>query len=140
LSSCDLKAVIETLRKVHPDGAISTALNRAGIRTTGGKTWTRVQVERYRRRMGIVEFDLQEKGTSSWLTQSETATRLEISPMSVHRLVRNGILPADQPHPGLPMMIHNTDLSLPEVERAVKSLKAGHTRPLPDDPSQLKLF
>jgi hypothetical protein len=38
------------------------------------------------------------------------------------------------------MVISEGDLALPEVQRAVISLKAGHTRPLPDDPRQLKLF
>ncbi len=140
LTLSDLKSVIETLRKVHADGAIASALNRGGIRTRSGQTWTRLRVERYRRRAGITGYDANLKKASSWLTQSETATRLGISPMSVHRLVRSGILPAEQPQRGLPMVITATDLSLPEVQRAVMSLKAGHIRPLPDDPSQLKLF
>jgi DNA invertase Pin-like site-specific DNA recombinase len=140
LPSSDLKSVIETLRKVHPDGVIASALNRTGIRTTRGKTWTRDRVERYRRGAGISAYDAKLKTTSSWLTQSETATRLEISPMSVHRLVSSGILPAEQPQRGLPMVITATDLSLLEVEQAVMSLQAGHIRPLPDDPRQLKLF
>jgi hypothetical protein len=140
LSSSDMKAVIETLRKVHSDSAISRALNRAGIHTSNGKTWTCDQVTRYRRRKGIRAFEANEKQTAGWLTQSETATRLEISPMSVHRLVRTGILPAEQPHVGLLMVIRTTDLLLPELGRAVKSLKAGHARPLPNDPNQLNLF
>jgi len=140
LSSSDLKSVVETLRKVHPDAAIASALNRGGIHTTNGKTWTGNSVERYRRHAGICVYDSKLKNRSGWLTQSETATRLVISPMSVHRLVRSGILPAEQPHRGLPMVITANDLSLPEVKRAVKSLKAGHARPLPEDPNQLKLF
>jgi DNA invertase Pin-like site-specific DNA recombinase len=140
LPSSDLKAAVETLRKVLTDGAIASVLNREGIRTTSGTTWTRDRVERYRRGAGISAYDAKLKITSSWLTQSETATRLEISPMSVHRLVNSGILPAEQPQRGLPMVITATDLSLPEVKRAVMSLKAGHIRPLPDDPRQLKLF
>jgi hypothetical protein len=80
------------------------------------------------------------KEASGWLTQSETATRLNISPMSVHRLVGSGILPAEQPHRGLPMVISTSDLRDEEVQRAVLALKSGHTRPLPDDPRQTKLF
>jgi hypothetical protein len=60
--------------------------------------------------------------------------------MSVHRLVGSGILPAEQPQRGLPRVISTADLDLPEVQRAVLSLKAGHTRPLPEDPRQLKFF
>jgi hypothetical protein len=140
LSSSDLRAVVETLRKVHTDQSLAAALNRGRIRTPDGQTWTRDRVERYRRRLGISAYNAKLKTRSSWLTQSEAATRLEISPMSVHRLVRDGILPAEQPHRGLPMVITGSDLLLPEVQRAVNCLKSGHIRPLPDDPRQLKLF
>lgn len=37
-------------------------------------------------------------------------------------------------------MISAADLMLPEVQRAVMALKAGHTRPLAEDPRQLKFF
>lgn len=140
LSSSELKSVLATLRKVHDDGAMASALNRAGIRTSRGETWTRDRVQRYRQRVGIGAYDASLKQRSGWLTQAETATRLSISAMSVHRLVRSQLLPAEQPHEGLPMVIAASDLSLPELQRAVASLQAGHPRPLPDDPRQLKIF
>ena len=136
----ELKSIIETLRKVQADGAIASVLNRVGIRSASGETWSRERVRRYRQRAGISVYDASTKATSGWLTQAETATRLEISPMSVHRLVSSGILPAEQPQRGLPMVILETSLDLAEVQRAVISLKAGHTRPLPEDPRQLKFF
>jgi hypothetical protein len=140
LPASELKSIIESLRKVQADGAIALVLNRAGIRTANGETWTRERIQRYRRSTGIVAYNATVKTSSGWLTQAETATRLEISPMSVHRLVHSGILPAEHPQQGLPMVISEGDLALPEVQLAVISLKAGHTRPLPDDPRQLKLF
>ncbi len=140
LSSGDLKTVVDALRKVQADGTIAGALNRVGIRTNSGETWTGERVERYRQRAGISAFDAKLKKRSHWLTQSETATRLSISPMSVHRLVRSGVLPAEQPRIGLPMVITATDLDLAVVQCAVKSLKSGHRHPLPDDSQQLKLF
>lgn len=140
LSSGDLKSTIETLRKVQADGAIASLLNRAGIHSTSGETWTRERVKRYRERARIRAYNARLKATSGWLTQAETATLLAISPMSVHRLVRSGILPAEQPKRGLPMVILASDLDDAEVQRAVKSLKAGHRRPLPEDPKQLKFF
>ena len=140
MPASELKSIIETLRKVQADGAIALVLNRAGLRTASGETWTRQRVQRYRKTAGISPYQAAVKATSGWLTQAETATRLAISPMSVHRLVRSGILPAEHPQQGLPMVISESNLALPEVQRAVISLKAGHIRPLPDDPSQLKLF
>ena len=139
-ASGELKSTIETLCKVQADGAIASLLNRAGIRTASGETWTRERVRRYRERAGIRAYNARLKATSGWLTQAETATLLAISPMSVHRLVRCGILAAEQPARGLPMVISASDLDEAEVQRAVKSLKAGHNRPLPEDPKQLKFF
>lgn len=140
LPTSELKSIVETIRKVQADGAVASLLNREGIRTSSGETWTRERVRRYRQRVGISAYSATLKSTSGWLTQSETATRLGISPMSVHRLVGSGVLPAEQPRRGLPLVISAGDLDLPEVKRAVISLKAGHTRPLPEDPRQLKFF
>jgi DNA invertase Pin-like site-specific DNA recombinase len=140
LPAAELKALLDTLRKVHTDAAIARALNREGLRSGNGETWTAERVRRYRQRAGISGYHAGEKSRAGWLTQGEAATRLGISPMSVHRLVGSGILPAEQPQRGLPMVISVHDLTLVEVQRAVQSLKAGHTCPLPEDPRQLKLF
>lgn len=140
LTSARLKPIIETLRKVLGDASIAAALNREQIRTARGETWTRKHVQGYRHRAGIAGFDAKLKETSGWLTQAEAATRLKISPMSVHRLVYSGILPAERPDRGLPMVISTSDLHLEQVQRALSALRAGHTRPLPDDPRQTKLF
>lgn len=140
LPAGELKSVVETLRKVQTDSDIAALLNREGIRTSRGETWTRQRVEGYRQRVGIGAYSAALKSESGWLTQAETATRLGISPMSVHRLVGSGVLPAEQTQRGMPLVIQVADLELPEVKRAVISLKAGHTRPLPDDPRQLKFF
>ncbi len=140
LPAGELKAIVDTLRKVQADGAVASLLNREGIRTSSGETWTRERVQRYRQRVGIVAYSAALKRTSGWLTQSETATRLGISPMSVHRLIGSGILPAEQPQRGLPTVILAADLDRPEVKRAVLSLKTAHTCPLPDDPRQLKFL
>jgi DNA invertase Pin-like site-specific DNA recombinase len=140
LKSDHLKSIIETLRKVLDDASIAAALNREKIRTGEGQTWTANRVKRYREHAGIARFDAKLKERSGWLTQAEAATRLEVSPMSLHRLVGSGILPTEQPDRGLPMVISTSDLNKEELQRAVLALKAGHARPLPDDPRQLKLF
>lgn len=140
LPADELKPVIDTLRKVMRDASIAAALNREGIRAADGGTWTRHSVERFRKRTGIAAFNLDLKVSSGWLIQAEAATRLGISPMSVHRLVNSRILSAEQPHPGLPMIICASEFDREEVQSAVLRLKAGHSRPLPDDPRQLAMF
>jgi len=140
LPSSQLKAIIETLRKVLGDAPIAAALNRARIRPPDGGTWTGKRVRDYRQRGGIAGFDAKLKETAGWLTQAEAATQLQISPMSVHRLVNSGILPAERPNRGLPMVICTSNLHNEELQRAVSALKAGHRRPLPDDPRQGRFF
>jgi hypothetical protein len=139
-TSAQLNPIIETLRKVLDDASIAAALNREQIRPSDGQTWTGKRVQGYRHRAGITGFDATLKESSGWLTQAEAATRLAISPMSVHRLVYSGILPAERPARGLPMVILNSDLRHEAVQRAVLALRAGQARPLPDNPRQAKLF
>ena len=136
----ELRDAVLTLRKVLDDASMASLLNREGIRTLSLKTWTASRIQQYRQREAIPEFSDQEKASSGWMTQAETATCLQISPMSVHRLVRAGILPAEQPHRGLPMVISRASLEEELVQRAVQAVKSGHPRPLPDDPRQRKLF
>jgi len=140
VSSSQLKTMIETMRKVLGDVSIAAALNRERIRPPDGGNWTGRRVQSYRERAGIPAFDVKLKEASGWLTQAETATRLQISPMSVHRLINSGILPAERPDRGLAMVICTADLHTEELKRAVSALKTGHTRPLPDDPRQARFF
>jgi hypothetical protein len=135
-----LRSAVATLRKVLSDTRLAAVLNRERIHTPSGQTWTAQRVKQYRWREKIPAFNASEKITSGWLTQAETATRLEISPMSVHRLVRSRILTAEQAHPGLPMVICESTLNDTRVQKAVRALKLGHMRPLPEDPRQITFF
>jgi hypothetical protein len=136
----DVQVVIETLRKVLPDKSIANLLNREGIPTWSGMTWTKGRVEYFRRRHQIPGFSRQAKVQHGWLTQAEAATKLSISPMSVSRLVQSNILPAEQPREGFPCLILEQDLANATVQKAVRQIKAANQTPLPHDPNQLNLF
>ena len=136
----DLRAIVETLRKILPDASIAMALNRARLITPSGQNWTQRRLSAFRRQHSITPYSATARKREGWLTQAETATRLDISPMSVSRLVLSGVLAAEQPGPGLPTVIQEADLSLPPVQSALLTLKSHHSRPLPTDPNQLSLF
>jgi hypothetical protein len=136
----DLCSIVSTLRKILPDASLATTLNRAGLTTSSGKNWTARRVATFRRQHSITSYSSSERAREGWLTQAECATRLEISPMSVSRLVTSGILPAEQPSRGLPTVIRESDLALAGVQNAVHRLKAHNNCPLPADPNQLTLF
>jgi hypothetical protein len=132
-------AVIGALRAVCDDAAMARILNRHGVAGDPGG-WTAAAVRRFRQRTGIAPFDSAEKRRRGLLLQDESAEVLGISPMSVHRLIQDGILPAEQPVRGMPCIIRRADLALPEVRHAVHRILSSLPRPLPAHPDQLDLF
>jgi len=136
----DLQAVMETLRKVLPDESIAAVLNREGIPTSQGGNWSKNRVATFRRQQKIAAYNAREQTERGWLTQAQAATRLEISPMSVSRLVDAGILPAIRTRKGLPSVIQEQDLQLTAVQSAIRHLKEANNGPLPADSNQLSLF
>jgi DNA invertase Pin-like site-specific DNA recombinase len=135
----DIAAILQTLRKIANDESISRALNRHGLTTASGQTWTKQRVAECRRQSGIPNFSEREKSSEGWLTQQEAATKLGISPMSLNRLIHRGIAPAEGER-GLPQVIREADLSSEAIEVTVKQIR-GHTNaPLPTNPNQKTLF
>jgi len=120
------------------------ALNRERLWQPRGrrneKTWTGEHVAAFRKQHRIPGFSAKAKQDEDWLTQAEAANRLSISAMSMTRLVRAGIVPAEQPHPGLPTVVRGEDLDRDEVRLAIARLRTSGNRPLTDDPDQLSLF
>ena len=136
----DVKQTVEALRKVLDDTSIAAVLNREKIRTSSIVTWSAERVRDFRQRHGITAFNKTKQRQEGWLTGAQAANSLGISAMSVTRLVHAGVLPAEQPLPGLPAVISRDDLNLADVQQAVKDLKTSHNRPLNQDPNQLSLF
>ena len=97
-------------------------------------------MRRFRQGHGIAPFDAAQKQSQGLLTGEEAALALGISPMSLHRVVQQGILAAEQPAPGFPFVIRQSDLSRAEVQQAARRIQLSLPRPLPADPNQLKLF
>lgn len=122
------------------DDAIAMTLNRTNVRTASGTTWTAEAVASFRTQHRIPEFTRETKEKNGWMTKAEAATWLDLSPMSMTRLVQAGIIPAEQPQKGMPTFIRQADLSLKRVQCAVAEIKQSGNRPLSHDPNQLKLF
>jgi Recombinase zinc beta ribbon domain/Recombinase len=135
----DLRTILETLRKIADDASISRSLNRCGLKTESGETWTAKRVTAARRRLGVPKFDARQKAESGWLTQAEAATKLKISPMSVHRLIQAGVITSASPS-GLPCVIQCSDLSSEAIQAAVQQIRNHPNTPLPTNPNQKTLF
>jgi excisionase family DNA binding protein len=127
------EALIRVLARMMPDKAIAALLNRAGKRTGRQSGWTQARVCTFRNRHGIAVYRHGERAERGEVTLQEAAARLEVSPMSVLRLIRAGTLPAEQLCKGVPWVIKRTDVEKPEVARAAS---AKRKRPPPYNPDQ----
>ncbi|NCD17671.1 MAG: hypothetical protein EOL91_10260 [Actinobacteria bacterium] len=132
--------IIDALREVVDDKSIAQILNRAGIKRETKACWTEKRVENFRKRHGISAFDEKVKQQKGLLLQQEAANRLNISSMSVLRLIRNGHISAKQVFSGAPWIIKASVLELKSVEKAVESMKNGHSGPLTENPNQITLW
>ena len=135
----DLRSIINTLRKIADDASMSVSLNRAGVLTSSGKTWTKKRVSDYRQRADIVAYDENLKENEGWLTQHEAATYLGISPMSINRLIQQKIVLAEG-EPRLPGVMCRESLASNTVQAAVRRIKSHGNAPLPKNPKQQSLF
>ena len=121
------------------DASISRALNRHGVPCEEGGAWTAKSVATTRRRLKIAGFDAKLKASHGWLTQQEAATYLDISPMSVSRLISTNVLNAEGVA-GLPQAIRQADLENKVIQEAVHKIKSHGNAPLPKNPKQKTLI
>ena len=127
------------------DEHIAASLNRMGMRTGQGKSWTARRVGALRTVHGIHAYRSAVKN-GEWLTMSEAAKVLGVTHHAVRRLIRDRVLAAEQVVRGAPYQIKASDLldervaaalrqnGLPVSRRAgkpnlnvLRHLKKGHT-------------
>ena len=70
-------------------------MNRMRCKPADGKAWTTVRVRELRERLGIAPF-VPASQTEETISADRAAARLGICVGSVHRLIRQGVLPATQ--------------------------------------------
>lgn len=100
------------------DEHIAASLNRMGLPTGQGKTWTAHRVSSVRRLRGIHAYRSAEKD-GEWLTMTEVATALGVTNHAIRRLIRTGVLPAEQVVPGAPYQIRASDLTATGMDAAI---------------------
>jgi excisionase family DNA binding protein len=124
------KLVVDLARHV-PDQSLASMLNRLGVRTARGLTWTQQRVAAFRCDHQIPVYREGERAERSEVVLQEAVKRLGVSKMTVIRMIKDGLLPARQICSGAPYVIREADLSLPAVQRAIK-----HGRAVSRDPRQ----
>ena len=111
-------AVMRTMATRWSDEDIAASLNRMRMPTGQGKTWTAHRVSSVRRVNGIHAYRSAEKN-GEWLTMSEAATTLGVTHHRIRRLIKTGILPAEQVVPGAPYQIRADDLQQERVAAVI---------------------
>lgn len=116
--------LVRELARLLPDHSIAPVLNRLGIRSARGHSWTQLSVRNFRGTHRIVAYREGEREQRHELTLREAASRLGVSSMTVIRLIRDGILPGRQICTGAPYVIREEDLDRPTVRRAIENGRA----------------
>jgi hypothetical protein len=119
--------VIRKLGGHWPDKDLAVTMNRMRCKSAGGESWTTVRVRALRERLGIAGFDPTIPRHKT-ISVDETAHRLNICVGSVLRLIKSGILPAQQLMPSAPWQVPLDALESKQVKLGVQDVIAR--RPL----------
>ncbi|MGB6417831.1 MAG: helix-turn-helix domain-containing protein, partial [Pseudolabrys sp.] len=123
--------LVRELARLLPDHSIAPVLNRLGIRSARGQTWTQLRVRNFRGAHQIPVYREGERAERHELILGEAASRLGVSKMTAVRLIRDGLLPARQVCAGAPYVIREDDLARPAIRQAI-----ARVRPISADPRQ----
>jgi DNA invertase Pin-like site-specific DNA recombinase len=129
-------AVIRSMAGRWSDQDIAASLNRMGMPTGQGKTWTAHRVSSLRRVRGIHGYRPAEND-GEWLTLRDAAAKLGVSHHQVRKLIKAGILNSEQIMPDAPHQIRSADLASEQVVAALK--QKGHPCRV-DSKRQISMF
>jgi excisionase family DNA binding protein len=116
-TSEDALAIIRSMAGRWSDEHIAASLNRMGMPTGQGKTWTAKRVSSIRRVRNIHAY-LSAGNDGEWLTMSQAAKTLGVTNHVVRRLIQSKILAATQVVPGAPYQIRASELHAEAVKTA----------------------
>ena len=137
VTDTDVVDLVRTFARQMPDESIAAVLNRSGKTTGHGNTWTRMSVCSLRHGREIAPYREGERSERGEMTVNEAAAALAVSPSTIRRMIRDGILPAQHPCEGAPWIVCLHDLKRDEVRNEAK--RRCSRRPLSRDPRQQDL-
>ncbi len=129
----DTEVLIRELARMMPDRSIASLLNRSGKKTGRGNGWKQNSVCGVRNRLGVAVYREGERAERGEITLDETATILDVSPMTVLRMIRSGTLKGWQLCKGAPWVIKAADLEQISVRNEANGRRK---RPLTQNPGQ----
>lgn len=137
-ASVEADTVIRDMAAKWSDEHVAATLNRMGLITGQGLTWTAKRVSSHRRTHGIDGYESKTKD-GRCLTMTEAAEQLGVSHYAIRRLIKSGVLPARQVVEDAPWQIMADDLRRPEVQEALRARDRRRRRPRRISPGQRTL-
>lgn len=137
-TSHDADSVVRTMAGQWPDSDIAATLNRLGLRTGVGNTWTAARVLSVRKRLRLVDFDPSK--AKPRLTLNQAADALGVGPWVVKSLVKRGVIEASQAVARAPWSIEPAQLDTERVRQAVQAVQERKPRPASNTSTQLNLL
>jgi len=129
-------AIIRSMATRWSDADVAATLNRMGMRTGQGKTWTGHRVSSLRHVHKIDGYRSADNTLGEWLTMSQAAAKFGVTNHKIRRVVEAGLLHTEQIMPGAPHQIRATDLEKPDVMAAIMQKGPCRTQ----DQNQESLF
>lgn len=129
-------AIIRSMATRWSDADVAATLNRMGMRTGQGKTWTGHRVSSLRHVHKIEGYRAAGNTDGEWLTMSQAATKFGVTNHKIRRVVEAGLLHTEQIMPGAPHQIRAKDLERPDVRAAISQKGPCRTQ----DQNQESLF
>jgi excisionase family DNA binding protein len=126
-TSMEAIAVLQQMAGNYTDEQIAATLNRLGLQTGKGHTWSEQRVYSARRYQHLPTYDPQ--GSTGLLTLEQAAKHLGVSATSVRRMIKQKKLQADQVVPCAPWKIPVAALDSEAIRQAVKRIKDGSSSP-----------
>lgn len=128
VTSTDAIEVIKRMAGGWPDTEIAATLNRLGMKTGVGNTWTESRVYSARRKHRLLDFTPSKEGDEQ-LTLNQAADRLGVGSWVVRRLIKIGVLQASQAIRSAPWQIKASSLEAETVKTAAEAVKSRKFRP-----------
>jgi excisionase family DNA binding protein len=119
-TSVETLNLIRQLARRMSDKQIAAQMNRLGIRTAKGHTWTRTRVGNFRTIHEIPNYSPGEREARDELTLEEAAARLGVSYSTMQRLIQRRRVPAQQVCPGGPWTLRAEDVETFRIQNGAR--------------------
>ena len=139
-TSADIVEAVRRLALIANDDLIAGVLNRNGLKTGNGNRWTRERVTSLRSSYRIPVFKPAEGGVEPWLTLSDAAKLLKITPKTLRLAAEAGTIDACHPLPDGPWIFARAVLASPSAQTITERARRNPKYPMGSNPDQQNLF